>query len=117
MEHDVGKETECETSVMSRGRPTRREGPGQLDYARLCSPLHTDFRAYISLKTCMMHIILKTYEASQMGMRLASLAAIVSLTTHKGHQPSVWVLKGWMESGVQREGVEALLCKRALVGE
>ena len=100
MEHDVGKETECETSVMSRGRPTRREGPGQLDYARLCSPLHTDFRAYISLKTCMMHIILKTYEASQMGMRLASLAAIVSLTTQKGHRPSMGTKGVGIESGV-----------------
>jgi hypothetical protein len=27
MEHDVGKETECETSMMSSGQPTRRAGP------------------------------------------------------------------------------------------
>jgi hypothetical protein len=74
---------------MSSGRPTRREGPDQHCCGRLSSPLHTDFQEYLSSEKCMMHIVFRAYEASQMGMRPARLAAIVSLTTHEGHQPSM----------------------------
>jgi hypothetical protein len=71
---------------MSGVRPTRREGPSQLCCARPCRGLHTDFQGNLSSNKCMMHIVVRVYEATQMGMRLARLAAIVSPTTHEGHQ-------------------------------
>jgi hypothetical protein len=37
----------------------------------------------------MTHIVVRMYEASRMEMRLARPAAIVSPTTHGGHQPGL----------------------------
>jgi hypothetical protein len=47
-----------------------------------------------------MHMVLRTYEALHMGMRLARLAAIVSPTTHEGHQPSMGA-EGRIESEME----------------
>jgi hypothetical protein len=58
------------------------------------------FQDYPSSKECTMHMALRTYEASQMGMRLARLAAIVSPTIHEGHQPGMGD-EGWIESEMQ----------------
>jgi hypothetical protein len=74
---------------MSGVRPTRREGPGQLCCVRPCRGPHTDFQENLSSNKCMMHIVVRVYEASQMGMRLARPAAIVLPTTHGGHQPGM----------------------------
>ena len=74
---------------MSGVRPTRREGPGQLCCVRPCTGLHTDFQEDLSSNKCMTHIVVRMYEASRMEMRLARPAAIVSLTTHGGHQPGM----------------------------
>ena len=72
---------------MFSGRPTCREGHGQLCCARLRSLLHTDFQEWLSSKKCMLHRVLRAYSASQMGMRLTRLAAIVLPAPHEGHQP------------------------------
>jgi hypothetical protein len=55
----------------------------------------------------MMHIVFRAYEASQMEVRLVRLAAIVSPTTRKGHQPSMGAKRADRVSGAT--GYEKML--------
>jgi hypothetical protein len=100
MEHDVDKETECETRDVEWSAHPPRKFWSALLRATMQSPAYGFFQDYPSSKECTMHMVLRTYEASQMGMRLARLAAIVSPTIHEGHQPGMGD-EGRIESEMQ----------------
>ena len=67
MEHDVGKETECETSTMSSGQPTRCDGPAPSFVVRDHAVPSIRISKKPSSKQRMVNIALWAYADSHMG--------------------------------------------------